>query len=1092
MQRRLGVLLARAVLVIAALGAWVGALAAQPPVRGRAALPVRPAWALADSADADAIVRVVIENGPQATLMALGRDTLLLLPVRQLFAMLEIAITEDVPDKRLLGLVDPARPAAGFDTERGLLLGGALAQPYAREATTWQGGELYAAAALIAQALRVRVDVDQATLSVTFLAVRGLPVIKRLERQRARSAQWRAGGAPPPDVALIDRPARFDGALLDWSLLSPLDNPTNVVSARVTLGLQAYGGGLELTQQQLGSGSFVHGQTSWSWTRAWQENRWVRQVGLGTISVPSRRARSIDGALLTNVPYFRPAEYATSALTGVLPSGWELEVQRYGLPLANLRPDATGTWRFDVPVAYGPNEIELLAFGPGGATRRWRANVVVPFERLPAGRLEYVAAAGACRLDLCDRSATLDVRYGVNDRLTLQGGTTEYGLPGGRQVSNPYALASYAVRENLNVLGEHVAGGYTRAEADYQPTTDFRVTVSAASFDTTLSSVFVNHQRTTSRTDARVFWRPVEEQRGFWFALQLSHEARGAITTATEQLSASYMRGPVRVQGGLILDRTQFRGAASAFARTRTELAVESAVLSPWLWSRGIYGRTSALFDADGSVSQLTALLFNSISRRLRFETGVQWVRGLSTPVMTLQVQVNQPSFQAVSTMQQSGGSVIGGQTFSGTLAYDVRERRLAVGNDLANGRGVGYGGVQVDAFLDVNGNGSHDAGEPPIPNLRLTVGSQAVTTDANGAASVGTLNAYVPTYVEVDTASLPNPMWVVDRPFAGVVVRPNSSARLAVSVRPAGGVIGRLEFPDGSIGPIGAEIEFVHLETRAVRRAVTYSDGSFEAYKLKPGRWEIRPSNSTLRRAQSRAEAVVIDVTPNGAEGFLETVTLQLIPALFVPPPSPVMVLPPMSAWAADTARRLDVPIPARPRRPALASRPAPSALSRATPLRAPLRATPRAAPRPGLGPDARPLRSRAPVPPGARATVPRASVGPDVRAARPRAGAGPDARPSLPRARPGPSAPAFPDARARVAPRASAPRPSVARPAAPSPDRIAPRTAPRIVPRASVGPDVRPAATRARPPVAAPASPDARPSDGHDWAGSRRLDGH
>ncbi len=1113
MRTTLERLFAGVALVVAALGVAGGRAGAQPAVRGRAALVTRPSWALGDSADADAIVRVVIENGPQVTLMALGRDTMLLLPVRQLFALLEVALTDDVADKRLIGLVDPDRPPVGFDTERGLLLGGRAPVAYRKEAVTWQQGELYASATLLAEALRVKVDIEQSTLTVTFLSVRDLPVVRRLERQRQRAAQLRSGATLPTGIPLVDHPVRFDGLQMDWSFLSPLDNPASISSARITLGAQLMGGGLELQQQQLGTESFVRGQTTWSWTRAWQDQTWVRQVGVGTVVVPGRRTRQLDGALITNVPYFRPADYATSYLAGVLPAGWEVDVQRYGLPLANIRPDAGGAWRYEVPVSYGPNELELVAYGPGGASRRWRANVVVPFERLQQGRFEYVAGAGACRFDLCERAANVDLRYGLTDQLTLQGGTSEYSLIGGTAISNPFLLAAYAIRPNFNVLAEVVGGGYARAEVDYQPTTDFRVTVSGAQFDTTISSLLVNRLRSRARADARVFWRPTEENRGLWFALQLSHEERGVVTTESQQLSASYLRGPVRVQGGLLFDRTQLAGAASAFARTRTELTVESSLLSPWKFTRGLYGRATTLVDADGSVAQLSTSVFNAVSRRFRFETGMQWVRGLNTPVVTLQMQANLPTFQAVSTMQQAGGSVVGGQTFSGTAGYDLAARTLSVGNDLANGRGVGYGSVQIDAFLDVNGNGVRDADEPPVPNLKVTVGSQAATTAADGKAIVRTLNAYVPSYVEVDTAGLPNPMWIVEHPFAALVVRPNSATHLAVPVRPAGGIIGRLEFSDGSQGPTGAEIELVNVETREARRAVTYSDGSFEAFKLRPGRWDVRPSNATLRRTRSRADLAVVDVTPNGAEGFLETVTLQLLPVLLeAPSMAPVLLrLAPAAAFRSDTARRLDLPVPARPRRSALELRELVAARARlavaariearATALRA--RSAAPAAAKPLVPRAAAPNTLRlAPAPAAPRAparVLPRTPFSPDARpgAARPRAvrpapgsaaplraaplraaPAGPDARPRTARPSPRVDVPTAPRATAPSAPRPSAPRsttpttPRAVTPRAVTPRAVAPRPLTRAAPAAPFLPDARPNTPHANTPR------DVRPS--------------
>ncbi|MBI3790511.1 MAG: hypothetical protein HY275_06500, partial [Gemmatimonadetes bacterium] len=552
--------------------------------------------------------------------------------------------------------------------------------------------------------------------------------------------------------------------------------------------------------------------------------------------------------------------------------------------------------------------------------------------------------------------------------------------------------------------------------------------------------------------------------------------------------------------------RTQLAGATSSFARTRTELTLESTTLTPWAFTRGLFGRATTLFDADGSVSQLSATLFNAVSRRYRFEAGLQWVRGLSAPVVTFQMQANLPSVQALSTMQQSGGTVVGGQTFSGTASYDTRSKRVLVGNDLANGRGVGYGALDVEAFLDVNGNGVRDPSEVAVPGVRVVVGSQTVTTDRDGRALVRTLNAFVPSYLEVDTASLANPMWIVERPVVGVVVRPNSATHLEVPVRPAGGIIGRLEFADGSVGPSGAEVELVHVGSREVRRAVTYSDGSFEAFKLRPGSWEVRPTNATLLRARSRADVASVDVTTAGGDGYLETVTLTLLPTMVLPPAPKLPTLPLLAPWLPDTARRLDLPMPARPRRSALeatrtaraaASAPAAPRLAprlaprvpfspdarptaprarsngatpapRFTPAPGAPRPTPRATGPRAFTPDARPSAPRIvrppstrPTTPDARPTAPRARATPDARPAAPRANAGPDARPTAPRVRANPDArPAAP--RARVTPDARSARPGA---------RLTPDTRP-AVPRTRPSPDARPSAPRAR------ATPDARPS--------------
>ena len=1066
-------------------------LAAQPPVRGRpvvvpTARVTRPAWTLADSADADAVVRVVIENGPQATLVGLGRDTLILLPVRQLFGMFEIAITVDAPGKRLAGLTDPDLPAVGFDTDARRLIGRDSTVSFRAEEIAWQQGELFVTPALLARALRVRADVDLGALTVAFLGVQEMPVMRRLERMRQRTIAWRSNRGLPPFAMIEDQPKVFDGAVMDWQFASPLDQPSKISSARIGLGAQLLGGGVELQQQQFGAEPFLKGETTWSWTRAWHGERAVRQLGFGAVATAGRRPRAINGAVLTNVPYFRPSDYANEWLGGTLPVGWELEIQRYGAPVGTARPDAHGAWRFNVPTSYGPNEIELFAYGPGGASRRWRENVVVPVERLQRGKLEYVLAAGACRFEVCEKAATVDLRYGLTDWITVQGGTNEFQARDGSRISNPFALASIGILRSLNVTAEHVAGGLSKAEIDFQPTMDLRATLGVSQFDTSASSRFVNSARVASRLEARVFWRPLESRPGWWTAATLSREERAGVATTNEQVTASMTRGPVRLQGSLLFGQTEFLRGGTAALTQQEEAVIESTVLSPWNFTRGLYGRGSVLINADGSLAQASARLLNSFSRRLRLEAGLQWVRGLATPIVTLQLQANLPTFQLVTQTQAVDGQIVGAQTFSGSAQYDVARRHLQVGNDFANGRGLGNGGVEGELYLDVNGNGRRDPGESGIPNVHVTIGSQQVTTDAHGWFAMGTLLPYVPTMVEIDTVSLPNPMWMIDKGTFGVVPRPNSYLRLSIPVRPGGGIVGVLEYSDRARGPAGAEVEVLNIETHDLRRTVTYSDGSFEAYKLRPGTYEVTPSNATLRRAGARRVPVRVVVPANNEASFVESVSLPLVPEVIAPMAlieSIVVPTPPLTL-APDTARRLSMPAPAGRGR-SLEALLAPLRAAARAMGRAPALAPPLA--RRGPAPSAvRPL-SRAPAGSSesgrARVTPPPLSRAPDAtregvrpnatrpNAARPPASRVPSA--SSESARPVPSAaatraPSVTGARARgTAPPSTAPRPPATR-------TTAPRT---VVPRGPVtrapgpiGESARPGAARA-PAARAPA---------------------
>ena len=1081
LRRRIRIALSAAALgAVAAAGVPASASAqGSPAPRGRTTPIVapRPSWRLPDTIDADAVVRVVIENGPQTTLIALGRDTLLLLPVRQLFAMFEIAVTADSAGHALAGLVDPAVAPVGFDTDRERLIGRDSAVRIPEGSSQWQQGELFVTPALIARALRVRADVDLGALTVTFMAVRDLPVMRRLERQRQRAIALRTSGQLAPYAVIEDHPRLVDGAVLDWSTISPLNDPSRLSSSRVSLGMQFAGGGLEVEQQQAGSGSIVNAQTTWSWSRAWADGKYVRQLGFGALNTVGRRQRPITGALITNVPYFRPSDYSQALLEGRLPPGWELEVQRYGLPIGSVRPDATGAWQFALPTSYGPNQLDLLAYGPGGVTRRWRSNLVIPFDRLTKGRFEYAVALGKCRLDVCDQTATADLRYGLTDWMTVQGGTSEYTLLDGTRVSNPYAMVTAGILESVNVTAEVIGGAMASGVVAFEPNSDFRIDLAATAFDTTASSRLINRFGSTSRIDGRVFWRPFESRPGFWLSTAANREEFRGVVRTTQQLTASAMRGGVRVQGSLLFDQTDLGHGSAGISRRSGEVSVESAVLTPYAWTRGMYARGSTTVEEDGSISQASAVLLNNISRRWRVEAGLQWVRGQSSPTVTLQLQANLPSFQMVSNYQSIDGDVVGGQSFAGTAMFNRSRSRVVLGNDISNGRAIGYGGVDGDIFLDMNGNGRHDANEPGIAGVHITVGSQQVVSDAAGQFVIGSLQSFVPTMVEPDSASLPNPMWIIDRPSLAVVPRPNSFAPLSIPVLPAGGIAGTIVTAAGARGPGGAEVQILNIATKEIRRVVSFSDGSFEFYKLRPGSYEISASPAALKRAGATAATVTVDVPKQSDAVFIEGVKLMLTPEAPVrppvaaPAPAPVVVPAapaPVPPAARDTAKPVApitpitraptteraptrrtapaaVPPVARPR-PATTDEGRARTRTTAPPAAArPAVPTP-ARPRPATTDEARP-RATAPAP-----TRPRPSTADDTRA---RSNGPPAARP--------PAAPAATDD-ARRRPRAPAP------PAARAPAPAATR------PRAATTDEARPRATKTpstkAPPASAPAS--------------------
>ena len=107
----------------------------------------RPVAAQQDPAWTELIVQLRIVRGPERVVVALGRDSVVYLPLRQLLEMAEVRVTELVPGRRLAGTLEPGAIPYWFDTE--------LATRGRRDATgamapgdaEWRGEGLYVAGA---------------------------------------------------------------------------------------------------------------------------------------------------------------------------------------------------------------------------------------------------------------------------------------------------------------------------------------------------------------------------------------------------------------------------------------------------------------------------------------------------------------------------------------------------------------------------------------------------------------------------------------------------------------------------------------------------------------------------------------------------------------------------------------------------------------------------------------------------------------------------------------------------------------------------------------------------------------------------------
>lgn len=823
-----------------------------------------------DSAYVEAVVKVDIENGPTTVIPALANNTTLLLPVRQFFELTEIRLEAFALRDSAVAILEPGHVRVRFKPSARQLFKGAQAVPYDSMDVVWWDGDLFVSTALLDRLLGVTTSVEWSDLSAMIGRTAALPVIQRARRENRRQLLRRDQLAS----SVLNLPLReraIDGAVGTWSLTAATGGPTEQMVLDLGLGAGLLGGSAEVRPQFWSSHGESGGDLRASWTRAWNNNRWIRQAGIGDVQTNGRRARLIEGVTVTNAPFVRSSEFDVEQFVGRVPQGWEVELYDGGQLLGYADADAVGAFRVPIQLRYGQNPFDLVMYGPGGETVRQKRTIRVPFSRLPDHHLEYAFAAGLCKYEPCDGLVSADARYGVSSHVTLQGGMDASFEHARGSLWQPYAIVSAAPVAELGLTGEAVANGHVRAAAEYEPNMDLRASAGFTRFSAA-GAVFTNGTLAeATRTETSLFWRPG------W--LKGTLYLRGATVLSTgpdlhrslERLSATAQHGPIRYGLGVLLDAGRTGSIRSS--RLAIDASADAYLRGPWSWMRSSNVTGQLAIEPSRGLTALRASAGRRVSRLLRADAGLGWFRGAGVSLeLSFTTAGNGPRLGVRSRTNSTTGS--DALLFAhGSLAYDPRSRltRLGDGSDL------GRAGIRGVIFRDDNGNGVRDPGEPGLAGIPVHVGGWPAETDADGRFSAWGLLPSEPADIEVDSLSFSDPRYIL--PAAVLRVRPTANAfgSIQVPVVVGGEVSGYVVFGGEALG--GVPVLLREMNTGAEIPIMTFADGAFYKAAVPPGEYEVTLPDSVLARLHASVPALSIFVPPGAGEKRYEDLHLRLEP---------------------------------------------------------------------------------------------------------------------------------------------------------------------------------------------------------------------
>ncbi len=160
---------------------------------------------------------------------------------------------------------------------------------------------------------------------------------------------------------------------------------------------------------------------------------------------------------------------------------------------------------------------------------------------------------------------------------------------------------------------------------------------------------------------------------------------------------------------------------------------------------------------------------------------------------------------------------------------------------------------------------------------MRVIVGSSIARTDSTGRFDRWDLVPFEPLIVQIDSLSLPNPLFVSQYQAVSIVPSPNSYRVLDLPLIEAGVLEGRvLRHFDGVTVPAGSLILLLtNLKTGERREISTFSDGEFYALGVRPGEYEMSVSEGFLDASAETTEPIRLRVQPTSGGASLQGIEL-------------------------------------------------------------------------------------------------------------------------------------------------------------------------------------------------------------------------
>jgi hypothetical protein len=675
------------------------------------------------------------------------------------------------------------------------------------------------------------------SLSVTVNSKLELPIIREMRQEEMRKNLTRLKGDLVADTTIGRSSHLFKFGMADWSAIASEEiNGKSETSLNLALGAMVAGGETSASLYYNSNSHFSEKQQYYQWRYVNNDFKPLRQVIAGKLvtNAISSIYAPVVGVQITNTPTTYRRSFGSYTLSDKTDPGWIVELYVNNVLVDYIKADASGFFSFQVPLVYGNSIVKLKFFGPWGEERTREQNINIPFNFLPKNTLEYTLSAGIVEDTLASRYSRLNINYGVTRSLTVGGGV-EYLSSVVSGPTMPYFDASLRVTNNLLLSGEYAYGVRAKVTLSYQLPSNIQLDINYTKYDKDQKAVNFNYRE--ERKAVLSMPLRIGKLRSFQrFSVYQIVLPKSQYTTGEWLFSASML--------GVSTNLT-----TSALFADYTKPFVYSSLSMAFRLPAGFvfmpqvqYGYTmNRIISVKMAVEKhLLDHAFLNLSYEQIFSSNLKMAE--------VGFRYDFSFAQAGVSVRQTDKKTSLIQFARGSLINDRKTRYL--GTD--NRTNVGKGGISIIPFLDLNGNGKRDRGEPRAYGLNLHAnGGRIEKSDRDTTIRVLGLEPYTSCFIELDPNSFDNIAWRLQKQTLNVYVDPDILKLIEIPITVAGEANGKVSLVKGNeksgLARIILDIRSSKLKTPG--KSLTEENGSYSYFGLMPGKYTIRIDTVQLRK---------------------------------------------------------------------------------------------------------------------------------------------------------------------------------------------------------------------------------------------------